>query len=71
MGDIEQRVADLLDNAIGRVPWLNGDMPPEDVSYDDLALGFAEVMRGLGHAIGLVAHEVALLRDEITHRPPE
>jgi hypothetical protein len=72
MGDVEQRVADLLDRTTGCVPWLNGDLSAEDVTYDDLLGGVAEVVRGVAQSVLLVAREIDLLRDEITsHRPPD
>lgn len=64
MGDVEQRVADLLDDAERRVPWIHGDMAPEDVTYDDLIAGVALMVRGVAQAVLLVAREVDMLRDE-------
>jgi hypothetical protein len=69
MGDLENRVNDLLAAATGTVPWidpfLRGRITLDDVSDRALLVGLTQLTVGLNNAVGLIAREVDLLGDDI------
>jgi hypothetical protein len=78
MGDVEDRVNDLLAAATTQIRWMErflaGDLGAiSDVPDIELAANLAAITTALNDSVRLLAHEIDLLRTEITssHRPPE